>query len=221
MGMTRTRRVLSLLAAAIAVTVAAVGASACDFFFSYTEVTEPIGTYGEIGVRVQKTHNNCTLSSMDDYRFAWENVQILGSTEWGEVDPNLYERWFQVSLSEVGEGYLMVSKDCTKEGYQEAVLPVTVLDPDEGGIWDQASGGTYPLDVSSDGTIESVTGPASYEAGTLSIGGVTVELPAEIPGDIAEGRLFFTTTGVGDVLPLLVAADGAFVRFDHLIGDPS
>jgi hypothetical protein len=114
-----------------------------------------------------------------------------------------------------------VSKDCTKEGYQEAALPITVLDPDVGGIWEQASGGAYPLDAAFDGTIESVAGPAAYAAGTLSIGGVTVELPAEIPGDIAEGRLFFTTTGVGDVLPLLVVADGAFVRFDHLIGDPS
>jgi len=219
--MTRTRRVLSLLAAATAVTMAAVGASACDFFFSYTEVTAPIGTYGEIGVRVQKTHNNCTLSSMDDYELAWENVQILGSTEWEEVGPNLYERWFQVSLSEIGEGYLMVSKDCTKEGYQEAILPITVLDPDEGGIWEQASGGTYPLDAPSDGTIESVAGPASYEAGALSIGGVTVELPAEIPSDLAEARLFFTTPDAGDVLPLLVVADGSFVRFDHLIGDSS
>jgi len=219
--MTSKRRTLGVLAAAIAVAAVAVGASACEFFFSYTKVTAPVGTYGEIGVRVQKTHNNCTLSSMDDYRFAWENVQILGSTEWEEVGPDLYERWFQVSLSEVGEGYLMVSKDCTKEGYQEAVLPITVLDPDEGGIWERASGGAYPLDVASGGTIESVAGPAAYAAGTLSIGGVTVDLPAEIPGDIAEVRLFFTTTGGGDVLPLLVVADGAFVRFDHLIGDPS
>lgn len=213
-----------VLAAAIAVAAAAVGASACDFFFSYTEVTAPIGTYGEIGVRVQKTHNNCTLSSMDDYQFAWENVQILGSTEWEEVGPNLYERWFRVSLAEIGEGYLMVSKDCTKEGYQEAVLPITVLGPDEGGIWERASGGTYPLGAPSDGTIGSVTGPATYAAGTLSIGDVTVELPnptAELPGGLAEARMFFTTTDVGDVLPLLVVADGAFVRFDHLIGDPS
>jgi len=219
--MTNKRRILGVLATAVVVAAVAVGASACDFLFSYTEVTAPIGTYGEIGVRVQKTHYNCTLSSMDDYEFAWKNVQILGLTEWEEVGPDLYERWFQVSLSEVGEGYLIVSKDCTKEGYQEAVLPITVLGPGVGGIWEQASGGAYPLDVASDGTIESVAGPAAYVGGTLFIGGVTVELPAEIPGDIAEGRLFFTTTDAGDVLPLLVVTDGAFVRFDHLIGDPS
>lgn len=211
-------------AAAIAVATAAVGASACDFFFSYTEVTAPIGTYGEIGVRVQKTHNNCTLSSMDDYEFAWENVQILGSTEWEEVGPSLYERWFRVSLSEIGDGYLMVSKDCTKEGYQEAVLPITVLDPDAGGIWEQAIGGTYPLDVPSGGTVKSVAGAVAYAAGTLSVGGLSIELPsptADLPGDLAEARLFFATTDADGVFPLLIVADGSFVRFDHLIGDPS
>jgi len=209
-------------AAALAVAVTAVGAAACDFYFSYSEITAPIGTVGEIGVRVQKTHNNCTLTSMDDYQFAWENVQILGSTEWEEVGRDLYERWFQVSLSEVGDGFLMISKDCTKEGYQEAVLPVTVLGPDEGGLWERANDGTYPLEEPEAETIGDVAGPVEWQAGTLSIGDVTVEWPEttfEPVDDPLEGRLFFVTTRAGDVLPLLFVADDLFVRFDHLIGD--
>ena len=218
------RRMWTVWATALVVVFAAIAANACDFYFSYSEISAPIGTYGEIGVRVQKTHNNCTLTSMDDYQFAWENVQILGSTEWEEIGPNLYERWFEVSLSETGEGYLQISKDCTKEGYQEAALPITVLDPDEGGLWYQASGGTYPLEGVANPPIESVTGSFAYEAGVLSVGDVTVELPEtaiELADYLPEARLFFTTTDVGEVLPLLVVSEGAFVRFDHLIEDLS
>ncbi|GAH27161.1 unnamed protein product [marine sediment metagenome] len=61
-----------------------------------------------------------------DYQFDWEGIQILGETDWEEIGPQLYEKWFQVSLSSIGEGFLKISKDCSKEGYEEAVLPITV-----------------------------------------------------------------------------------------------
>ena len=114
------RLTVTLLAATITVLAITLSAAACQFSFNYTEITAPLGTVGEIGVRVQKDHNNCTLPSMDDYQFAWENIQVLGETAWEGIGPDLYERWFQVSLSEIGDGYLMISKDCTKEGYEEA-----------------------------------------------------------------------------------------------------
>ena len=126
---------VSVFAAAIGVLALTLSAAACQFSFNYSEITAPLGTVGEIGVRVQKDHNNCTLTSMDDYQFAWEDIQVLGQTAWAEIGPNLYEKWFQVSLSEVGDGYLMISKDCTKEGYEEAVLPIAVLDPTADSLW--------------------------------------------------------------------------------------
>ena len=69
-----------------------------------------------------------------------------------------------------------------------------------------------------------MTGSFAYEAGVLSVGDVTVELPEtaiELADRLPEARLFFTTTDVGEVLPLLVVSEGAFVRFDHLIEDLS
>lgn len=208
-----------LLVAAIVV-AATVWASACGFLFSYAEVAAPLGVFGEIGVRVQKTHSNCTLPTMEDYQFAWDNVQVLGTTEWEEVGANLYEKWFRVSLSETGDGYLMISKDCTKEGYQEAVLLITVLDPDDGGVWQQANAGVYPFEVPPDGEVESIAGLGAYAEGILTVNEVAVELPETfigLNGDLGEARLFFIKTTVGDTLPLLVVSEEYFVRFDHLI----
>ena len=116
--------VLSLLA------LFAVSASACDFYFNYESISAPIGTVGDVGVRVQKTHAKCTLSSMDDYMIDGEGIQILGETAWEDLGGDLYEKWVQISLSEEGDGFLRISKTCTKEGYQEEVLPITSLAPD-------------------------------------------------------------------------------------------
>ena len=210
------------LATTIGLLAIAATAIACEFQFNYSEISAPLGTVGEIGVRVQKTHNNCTLSSMDDYQFSWENLQLLGETEWEEVGPNLYEKWFQVSLSQIGDGYLKISKDCTKEGYDEAILPITVLEPTEEGIWHQAYEGAYPLEVPEIGTLESVMGGGVVIEGTLTIDQLAIELPV-VPtgfdGELGLVRLFFTTTSDEEIAPLLIASEQFFLRFDHLVGN--
>ena len=210
---------ISLLAAAISVLAIALSAAACEFSFNYGEITAPLGTVGEIGVRVQKDHANCTLPSMDDYQFAWENIQVIGETAWEEIGPDLYERWFQVSLSEIGGGYLMISKDCTKEGYEEAVLPITVLDPAEEGIWYQALSGTYPLADLKTGTLESVMGDGVIIDGILTIDQLVIELPvvpSSFDGDVGSVRVFFTKASDAEIVPLVIASEGFFLRFDHL-----
>ena len=213
---------ISVLAIVIGVLATALSAAACEFSFNYGEIAAPLGTVGEIGVRVQKDHSNCTLPSMDDYQYAWENIQLLGETEWEEIGSNLYERWFRVSLSQVGDGYLKISKDCTKEGYEEAILPITVLDPAEDGIWHQAYEGAYPLEVPEIGTLESVIGEGVVTDGTLAIDQLSLELaavPAGFDGDLGLARLFFTKAPEEEIVPLLIASEEFFVRFDHLVGD--
>jgi len=213
---------VSVLAATMGVLALTLSAAACQFSFNYSEIAAPLGTAGEIGVRVQKDHANCTLPSMDDYQFAWENIQVLGETAWEEIGPDLYEKWFQVSLSEAGDGYLMISKDCTKEGYEEAILRITVLDPAEDGIWQQANEGIYPLDAPESGTVESVIGEGVVMEDTLTIGQLAVHLPvvpAGFDGELGLVRVFFTTTSDEDIVPLLIASEGFFLRFDHLVAD--
>ena len=220
--MTKKRFIVGALAAAVGLAAVVVGASACEFLFNYNEITAPLGTVGEIGVRVQKTHSNCTLPSMDEYQFAWENIQLLGETVWEEVGPNLYEKWFQVSLSQIGDGYLRISKDCTKEGYEEVILPITVLEPDEEGIWHQAYVGAYPMAVPGIGVLESVTGEGVISEGTLAIDQLAIELPfasVGFDGELGWVRLFFARTADDGIVPLLIASDGFLLRFDHLVGD--
>ncbi|GAH21919.1 unnamed protein product, partial [marine sediment metagenome] len=80
-----------------------------EFTFNYERIEAPIGTVGEIGVRIEKTHQKCTMDDPLDYQFDWKGIQILGETDWEEIDPQLYEKWFQVSLSSIGEGFLKIS----------------------------------------------------------------------------------------------------------------
>jgi len=109
-------------------------ALACEFTFSYDYIEAPVGTVGEIGIRVEKTHKKCTLDDPLDYQFEWEGIEILGETDWEQIGPQLYEKWFKVSLSSVGERFLKISKDCSKEGYSEKVLPIKVTKADEDGV---------------------------------------------------------------------------------------
>jgi len=207
------------LIAATLLLVTAASAVACEFQFNYASIAAPLGTIGEIGVRVQKTHNNCTLASMEDYQFAWENIQVLGETAWEEIGPNLYEKWFQVSLSQVGDGYFMISKDCTKEGYEEATLPISILEPAEEGIWHQAFEGAYPLEIADGVVVESALGDGAVIDGMLTIDQLTLQLPvvpAGFEGELGAVRVFFIQAADSEIVPLLVVSERFFLRFGHL-----
>lgn len=213
---------VSVFIAAISVLALTLSAAACEFSFNYSEITAPLSTVGQISVRVHKDHNNCTLPSMDDYQFAWENIQVLGETAWEEIGPNQYEKWFQVSLSQIGDGYLMISKDCTKEGYEEAILPIAVIEPAEEGLWQQTYKGTYPFEVPEIGTLESVVGEGIVSEGILTINQLAIELsivPTDFDGELGSTRVFFTKASDEEIVPLLIASDRFYLRFDHLVDD--
>lgn len=152
------RTIKSMFLVAVGLLLASIAAVACDFSFNYDQITAPVGTVGEIGVRVQKTHKNCTMEDPLDYQFAWENIQIIGETQWKEIGPLLYEKWFNVSLSVPSEGFLKISKTCSKEGYEEAVLPITVTRGTEDGVFMQALNGAYPFAPPVELTVESAIG---------------------------------------------------------------
>lgn len=132
---TRKKRVkllyFSLILGLTGMAIVSFPALACEFTFNYDRIEAPVGSVGEIGVRVEKTHRKCTMDDPLDYQFDWKSIQIIGETDWEKIGPQLYEKWFQVSLSSIGEGFLKISKDCSKEGYEEAVLPITVTEGDE------------------------------------------------------------------------------------------
>jgi len=192
---------------------------ACDFFFNYEEITAPIGTVGEIGVRVQKTHKQCTMEDPLDYQFSWQNLQVLGETSWVEVGPSLYEKWFQVSLTSLGEGFFKILKICSKEGYEEAVLPVTVMPGEAAGVWMQALGGTYPFETPEGLRIETSAGSMLLEQNVLTVGKLRLTLPLvppELEDYAGEARLYAIETKPG-VFPLLLVSEHFFVRLDHLL----
>jgi len=197
--------------------------AACEFAFSYDHVEASLGTLGEIGVRVTKEHADCTLPSMDDYQFAWAGIQVLGETPWEEIDTNVYEKWFQVSLSAIGDGFLRISKDCSKEGYQEAVLPIAVLAPSDDGTWAQAYNGIYPFADPQIGSIESTSGDGRFQDEALVLGDLLFHLPGVSvqEGDLGAVRVYYVMDSSGDPVPLLAVSEQLFLRLDHLVADAS
>jgi len=208
-------RVLSIALAAL--TLLALSASACTFTFSYESISAPIGTVGEVGIRVQKTHAKCTLSSMDEYVIDGDGIQILGETPWEDLGGDLYEKWVQISLAEEGDGFLRISKTCTKEGYEEKVLPTAILAPDGEAVWTAAWNGAYPFDEPE--AVASVLDRVFLTDGSLEVGDLTIALPegAVLPTELPESaRVFYADDG-GRPVALLLVGDGVFVRFDHLL----
>jgi|GEM_PF-673768 len=196
----------------------ALSASACTFLFSYASIEAPIGTVGEVGIRIQKTHANCTLSSMDDYNIEVIGIQLLGETSWENLGGGLYEKWVQISLAVVGDGSLKISKTCTKEGYEEKVLPITSLVPESSdALWSQAWNGVYPFDEPGD--VREAYGAPIVHDGTLAVGALSILLPTnmQLPDPLPESVRLYALYDSGSVFPLLLVGDDVFYRFDHLI----
>jgi len=212
------RRATIAAAAAALLAAFAISASACTFYFNYESIAAPIGTVGEVGIRVQKTHAKCTLSSMDEYVIDGEGIQILGETAWEDLGGQLYEKWVQVSLAQEGDGFLRISKDCTKEGYEEKVLPIAALPPEDDALWTTAWEGEYPFEAPE--SVESVLGVATVVEEELTVADQTLTLPegAVLPEVLPETVRVFFQQEDGRPITLLLVGEGLFLRFDHLRG---
>ena len=205
----------SLILGLLAMVMVSLPSLACEFTFNYERIEAPIGTVGEIGVRVERTHRNCSMDDSLDYQFDWKRIQILGETDWEEIGPQLHEKWFQVSLSSIGEGFFKISRDCSKEGYEEAVLPITVKK--EEGVWQLALKGEYPYELQPQIEIEKTFAQPFLNNDVLKVGKVEVKLPF-LPQELVEYEeeieLYYYTFE-GKTLPLLVVSSDFFYRFDQ------
>ncbi|MCK4617694.1 hypothetical protein KAT45_02200 [Candidatus Aerophobetes bacterium] len=205
----------SLVLGLLAMVMISLPSLACEFTFNYERIEAPIGTVGEIGVRIEKTHQKCTMDDPLDYQFDWKGIQILGETDWEEIDPQLYEKWFQVSLSSIGEGFLKISRDCSKEGYEEAVLPITITKGE--GDWQLALKGEYPYELQSKIEVEKTCAQPFLNNDVLKVGKVEVKLPF-LPQELVEYKerieLYYYTFKE-KALPLLVVSSDFFYRFDQ------
>lgn len=97
-------------------------ALSCDFKLEAESTQVNTGDAFYVRVTVIKDHNKCTLTSMDDYKFDAENLELLGMTEWEEISRNTFQVWVKVQAIETGEAFLKIWKNCSKEGYDEEIL---------------------------------------------------------------------------------------------------
>jgi len=191
---------------------------ACDFVFNYEMIKAPLGTVGEIGVRIYRTHNNCTLKTMDEYYFTSDKIQILKETEWKEVEKNIYEKWLTVLLSEKGEGYLLIWKDCSKEGYDEKSLLIVIEDDSE--EVKAALNSNYPYEY--DGNLSIISGQPELDEKRLKIKDITLnstdeEIPEKIFKTLIDYEkpviVYYDSTNDNQLL--LIAGEDIYYRFDQ------
>lgn len=190
-------------------------ALSCVFSFEPEVVSGKVGDIVIIKVSVEKTHWRCVLDSMDDYHFELENVQVLGETSWNQIDSRIYEKWFKLSLSEAGEGFVKIWKNCTKEGYDEAILPVTVSANTE--LLEKISEGSFPVDtpLNVESTlVESFYKDAEKTVNKITLKDVEFELPIEVYLKAGEVYVLYSKDYP---YPIAVAGEDFFYRFDYYI----
>ncbi len=201
------------ITACLVILLASVPGQACDFFFNYPQVDGALGVTGSIAIRVLKHHVDCSLIGMEGYELDCENVEVIQETEWVEVENNLFEKWIRIVLSEIGEGYFVISKDCSTEGYDEKRLPIIVRAG--GGIWETAFYEGYPYETNLN--ILSVGGPYELMDNSLVIENRSFSLPT-IPKSLLEydnDIVLYYTQASGSDKVLLIVGDTIFCRFDH------
>ncbi len=105
---------------------------ACDFEFEVESTTVTQGSQFYIRVLLYQTHNRCTLPSFDDdIHFKAEGFELLAKTKWRLIDRYTYELWLQVRAEEVGEGWIKIYKTCSRNGYEEEIFPLIVIEDPE------------------------------------------------------------------------------------------
>lgn len=94
---------------------------ACDISATISEskkkTTYAVGDEVIIDVQVQLTHRVCAVA-IKQTKFTYENLKIVGATEWKETKPGLYTRQVKalVTADKPGDSKLSVERKCDKEG---------------------------------------------------------------------------------------------------------
>lgn len=98
----------------------------CLFEIESEKSVYSAGEQAYIRMVVYKDHNNCTLSSMDEYYIEGTNLTVQAKTDWKLIARNTYEIWVQVQFGSKGEAEIKIWKNCSKQGYEEEVLDFLV-----------------------------------------------------------------------------------------------
>ena len=122
-------------------------------------------------------------------------------------------------MSVPGDGFLKISKTCSKEGDEEAVLPITVTQGENGDVFMEALAGTYPFEVPMGLSLESTIGSVQFDGELLTVNDVSMSLPLNLlaaEGYEGEARMYYAVDEAG-IEPLLLVSDAFFYRFDYLL----
>ncbi len=205
---------ISLLLIVLLVTLS-IPVQACEFYFNYSQIEAPLGTTGSIGVRVFKEHQDCCMENMDGYQLEWDKIQVLEETEWSEIDNNLYEKRLRIALSEVGDGFFKISKDCTREGYDEDGIPIIVHEGGED--WNEAyHRQNYPYETELE--VQRAAGTLELVEGGLEINGekrvAVPSIPAAIEDYNGHTVIYYSVID-GNKEALLMVGEDIFYPFNH------
>ncbi len=94
---------------------------ACEITTSVQdEFKKPVYKAGDnvvVDVQVQFVHRDCPVN-IKDTKFTFENLKIVGATEWKEKSPGLYVRQVKAVVTDdkSGDAKLFVNRQCDKDG---------------------------------------------------------------------------------------------------------
>ena len=98
---------------------------ACDIRFSLPENSSKndvykVGDEVVVEIQVQFNHRVCPVE-IKKTKFTYENLKILGATDWKESKPGLYTRQIKVKIEKLskekdGQAKISAVRTCDKEG---------------------------------------------------------------------------------------------------------
>lgn len=204
------RKLLLLL-----ILISGVFAFACDFTFEPAFISGKLGDTAIVKVTVDKTHRNCSLRTMDEYHLEYDGVQLMGATPWKQVDNDTYEKWLKVGLSEIGNASIKIWKKCSKDGYEEKLLPITVFE-NENLITDLKENKLgFDTELSYETLrIEKLVIDKTSTLDEIAVGGKSVSLFEEITLKPGEYTVVYEDANSGIIA---IFNDNFVYRFDHYI----
>lgn len=96
-------------------------ATACDIKLNVQEKSKKAvyktGDEVVIEVQVKLLHRNCSYE-IQQTKFTYENLKIVGATDWKEVQPGLYTRQIKAKITndKAGDAKISANRKCNKEG---------------------------------------------------------------------------------------------------------
>lgn len=93
---------------------------ACEFILKIQGDAKEVYKVGDeviVVVTMNLSHRVCN-EVMDDVKYNFNGLKVLGATKWVEVNPNQYERKFKLQVIDNSKGNctIAVKRSCDKDG---------------------------------------------------------------------------------------------------------